>query len=272
MPILHIIIIALVQGITEFLPISSSGHLVLTHDFLSIDKMEENHELIMDMAVHVGTLFAVLLYFRSDVKMMVCAAFSKSSQSDTGDTKLLNFVVLGSVPVVIAGFALNMMYPEWLRSGYVVAWSTIIFGIVLYISDRFFPSGKDLTKLSYKDAFFIGLAQVLALIPGTSRSGITMSAARFCGVSRVEAARFSLLLGIIAISGAGILGAIDALSLQQLDLGYDMALAVLLAFVSGYIAIVLMMKWLARSSFTPFVIYRIALGIALLCSLHFNLL
>ncbi len=256
MALYHIVILALIQGITEFLPISSSGHLALAHAVMDGDSAGRwGENLTLDVAVHVGTLFSVLVYFRRDIMAMLRGG---------ADSKLLRFVIAASVPVIIAGFALHLFQPDWLRSVEVIAWTTLIFGILLWWVDKSKPAERDLQSMGMKDALLIGLAQILALVPGVSRSGITMSAARWFGFSRVEAARFSLLLAIIAISGAGTLGGIGLVKSGDAALGFDALLAASLAFLSGLGAIALMMRWLERASFAPFALYRVVLGIVLL--------
>ncbi len=261
MPLYHIIILALIQGITEFLPVSSSGHLVLTHALLGEGKTDLCWETnrLMDVAVHVGTLFAVLLYFRKDILMMLCGILNPKSDG----FKLGFYLVLASIPVIIAGFGLQMIKPSFLCMVEIMAWMTLIFGVVLYFADKV-DDGKELKDMNWKSALIIGLSQMIALIPGVSRSGITMTSARFLGFSRVEAARFSLLLSIVAISGAGFLTSLDLIETGDITLGYDILTAVALSFVSGYIAISLMMRWLSTATFMPFVIYRVGLGIILL--------
>jgi undecaprenyl-diphosphatase len=270
MPLLHIIILALIQGVTEFLPISSSGHLVLAHAALDGNTEQQwDKHMMMDVAVHIGTLFSVLLYFRKDLSLMLSGLLSlfKGKPNHTGNA-LTAKILIGSTPVIIAGFALNTLEPSWLLAVEIVAWTTLIFGIILWVADRIKPSVKTLDDLSIKDAILIGLAQCLALIPGTSRSGITMTAGRFLGYNRTECAHYSLLLGIIAISGAGALGGLTLLKEPNLAITQDILIAAALAFISGYIAIALMMKWLSRASFTPFAIYRIILGAGLLALIY----
>jgi len=252
----HIVILALIQGITEFLPISSSAHLVLAHAVINGDSAGHwGEDMMIDVAVHVGTLFSVLVYFRRDLCAMCCKP---------GASGLPLLVLVSSIPVIIAGFALHMLQPDWLRSVEVIAWTTLIFGIALLWADRSKPSERDLDDLTMRDAVWIGLAQVLALIPGVSRSGITMTAARWLGFSRLEAARFSMLLAIVAISGAGTLGGIDLIKSGDAALNMEALLAAALAFLSGLVAITLMMRWLERATFTPFAIYRVVLGLLLL--------
>ena len=256
---LHIVILALVQGITEFLPVSSSGHLVLTHHLLDGGGAnlcwEENRTL--DVAVHVGTLASVLLYFRRDVCTMACGLLR-------AEFRLLSLVILASLPVIAAGFGLHLLQPSFLCLLQVMAWTTLVFGIVLWVADRFSPAQKTIDDMNRRDALLIGLSQALALVPGTSRSGITMTAARALGYTRTEAAHFSLLLSIVAIAGAGTLGSLDLVQSGNADLSFDALIAAVLAFVSGWIAIALMMKWLEKATFTPFAIYRVVLGVLLL--------
>lgn len=277
MPLYHIIILAIVQGLSEFLPISSSGHLILTHAVLqrgqgAIDYWGET--LTMDIAVHVGTLLAVLLYFRRDIGEMLLGVWdilrTRRVQTPAGWRALL--LVAGSVPVVAAGLVLHMYEPEWARSLQVAAWSLIIFGIVLGVADRYCPTTRSVENMTLKDALIVGLAQMLALIPGTSRSGITMTAARALGFSRVEAARFSFLLGSIAISGAGAMGALDLIRNPSEAMLIDVAVGIAVSCVAALGAVHFLMRWLQRGSFQVFMWYRIALGVLLLGLLHFGIL
>ena len=260
MLLFHLVILALVQGITEFLPVSSSGHLVLAHHLLGPGALETDR--MIDIAVHVGTLFAVLLYFRRDIARMAGAV-----KDGPSGRSLLFLILAGSLPVVIAGGALHIYSPSWLQSLHLMAWCTLVFGIVLWLADRA-PAHKTMDDIGMKQAFLIGVAQVLALVPGTSRSGITMSAARAMGINRVDAARFSLLLAIVAISGAGALGGFDLWRTGDMALGFDVLVAVTLAFLSAWAAIALMMRWLERASFTVFALYRVVLGGLLLVLLY----
>ncbi len=266
MPIFHLLLLSLIQGITEFLPISSSGHLLLFHKLVSTPDGAAM-DLLFDIAVHVGTLLAVLIYFRRDVARMFFGILPLLSGRWHHEGARLNLLILvGSVPVIAAGFVLHWFDPLWLRQSWILATATIIFGVVLWWADAYgavLEKQKTVDELSFRDAILIGLAQVLALIPGTSRSGVTMSAALFAGYSRVEAARYSLLLSIVAISGAGLLGGLDVLKADSLDLTLDVAIAMILSCVSALIAIAVMMRWLARQSFKIFAIYRIVLGLVL---------
>ncbi len=265
MPLLHILILALVQGITEFLPISSSGHLVLTWQAFELAGWQlpgqtEAQRLILDIAVHLGTLFAVLVYFRGDVGEMITGAVKLTKGRLDRGGRLVVYLVVATLPLVAAGFLLKDLITTSLRDPVVIAWATIGFGLLLYAGDRIGLTVKRLEHLGYPSVAVIGLAQVLALIPGTSRSGITMTAARFCGFERTEAARFSLLLAVPAILGAATLAGYDLYRMQDLRLGLDAALAAAFAFAAALAAIAVMMSWLKKASFTPFVVYRVLLG------------
>ena len=261
MPLFHIIILAIVQGITEFLPVSSSGHLLLTHHLLEGGAAslcwEENR--IFDVAVHVGTLASVLVYFRRDLIVMAHGLRDFNSKG----FRLMMMVGLASLPVIAGGLVMQMTKPSFLCLIETMAWTTLIFGALLMFAD-YRPARKTLEDLRWKQALLIGLAQVLSLVPGTSRSGITMTAGRFLGYTRTEAARFSLLMSIIASAGAGVVGGADLVKSGNVTLGTDAVLAVGLSFIAGLGAISFMMRWLQKSTFAIFAIYRIILGLALL--------
>lgn len=267
MPLLHIAILALVQGITEFLPISSSGHLLLTRAALggSLDVSAWGENLILDLAVHVGSLLAVLFYFRKDVCKMLCAVPDLArGDLKNPDARFAFFLIIGSIPALIAGFILHEIQPDFLRSVEIVAWCTLIFGILLWVVDKKSPVRRDTGDMTWRDALLIGLAQAMALIPGTSRSGITMTAARGLGFSRTQAAHFSFLLSIIATSAAGFVGAVDLFKSRSLDLTHDAAIGAGLSFIASLATIAFLMKMLKTWTFTPFAIYRIILAAGLL--------
>ncbi len=205
MPILHLVILAAIQGITEFLPISSSGHLVLVPVFLGWP----DQGLMMDVAVHVGTLLAVILYLYKDVGAMLGGVGRALKGRRDPGAKLFMLLVVGTIPVIGAGFALHHYAPGMFRDMQVIAWATLGFGILLWIADQIGMTVRRIEHLGFFDVILIGLAQCLALIPGTSRSGITMTAARFIGMERPDAARFSMLLSIPVIIAAGTLSGID---------------------------------------------------------------
>ncbi|HER26033.1 MAG TPA: undecaprenyl-diphosphate phosphatase [Rhodospirillales bacterium] len=260
MPVLHIVVLALVQGITEFLPISSSGHLVL----VPVLTGWQDQGLMIDVAVHVGTLFAVILYFWRDVLALIQGVLNLLRGRIDANTRMAGLIVLATLPVIVVGYALKQYGMEELRSITVIGWTTLGFGIVLYVADKMGMTLRRMEHMGVSDGVIIGLAQVLALIPGTSRSGITMTAARLLGVERTDAARFSMLLSIPTIVGAGVLMGLELYQTGNAQLTSDAILAAGLAFVSALIAITLFMAWLRRSGFTPFVIYRIILGGGLL--------
>lgn len=265
MPFTHILILAAIQGITEFLPISSSGHLILIPRLSGM----ADQGLMMDVAVHVGTLAAVMLYFWRDLFGMAGAlgrSFRHISNRRRLDAEfwLLLKLVLATLPVIIAGFLVNKYMGADLRSLEIIGWATLVFGLLLFFADKTNMTVRRIEHISFVGAFFIGLLQVLALIPGTSRAGITMTAARFLGVERQDAARFSLLLSIPTILGAGMLKGYELYKSGDPVLLNDAVTAAGLAFAFALIAIALLMAWLRRASFTPFVAYRIFLGGALI--------
>lgn len=260
MPILHLSVLAIVQGITEFLPISSSGHLVLVPIFTGW----QDQGLTMDVAVHVGTLGAVMLYLWRDLfDMIVGLSRMLKGRIDPG-ARLALFLILGTLPVVGAGYAMNQYYPDGFRGIEVIGWTTLGFGVLLMIVDKIGMTIRRIKHLGVLDVLIIGFSQVLALIPGTSRSGITMTAARMLGMERPEAARFSMLLSIPAIIGAGSLLGYKLYKSEDAVLTSDAFLVAGLSFGTALITITLLMAWLKRASFAPFAIYRILLGAALL--------
>ena len=250
MPLLHIVVLALVQGITEFLPISSSGHLIL----VPIVAGWPDQGLVMDVAVHVGTLGAVVLYFWRDVWMMLAGLGRLAKGRWDPGARLAVLVVIATIPVVVAGFVLNRFYPQGLRSIEVIGWTTLGFGILLYVADALGLTVRRLEHIRFSDAAVIGVSQVLALIPGTSRSGITMTAARM----------LSMLLSMPTILGAGTLKGLELYQSADARLTADAFTAAGLALVSALIAIAALMAWLRRATFTPFVVYRLILGVLLL--------
>lgn len=257
MSLLQIVVLALVQGITEFLPISSSAHLVLVPVFTAWP----DQGLDMDIAVHVGTLGAVVLYFWRD-----CLAMARGSmltlvgRRDAGG-RLFWQIVVATLPVIGAGLAVKMLVgDDVMRSVGIIGWAMLGWGIVLWIADRQCMTLRRLEHLPWGDAIIIGVAQVLSLIPGTSRSGITMTAARALGYERQDAARFSMLLSIPTILGAGTLAGLDIYKSGSDVLTHDALVAAGLSFITALVAIALLMRWLKRASFAPFVLYRVLLG------------
>lgn len=262
MDLWNLIVLAVVQGITEFLPISSSGHLILVP--LLTDWPDQG--VLIDVAVHVGSLGAVVAYLWRDLWQMVRGLFDRSSPGlmDQPDRRMIVLVVLATLPVIAAGVLLSVFVGDGLRRLDVIAWTMLGFGVLLYIADRFAPRSREMHEMGIGGAMIIGCSQILALIPGTSRAGITMTAARFLGYNRIDSARFSMLLSIPTILAAGALATKELIDLGEVQITNDAILGAGLAFVSALIAIVLMMKWLRHASFLPFVIYRVVLGVILL--------
>jgi undecaprenyl-diphosphatase len=267
--LLPLVILALVQGITEFLPVSSSGHLVIA--WAGFDAVgwaeglqDPRERLVLDIAVHVGTLLAVCLYFWRDLLEIAGGMLHLLRGRLTPGGRLGLLLCLATLPLVLVGLFFQDFISEGLHNTKVVAWATLGFGLVLWAADRFGRLDKKLTDWNLSGALLIGLAQVLAVIPGTSRSGITMTAARMLGYGRQESARIALLMAIPAIVGAGALGAKDLTQSGNPALGLDALFAAAVAFVFALLAIVLMLRWLGRAGFLPFVIYRILLGLVLL--------
>ena len=264
MPILHIAVLAFVQGVTEFLPISSSGHLILVPAITGWP----DQGLAMDVAVHVGTLGAVMLYFHRDLWSMITGLARMAQGRRDPGVRLAGHLVLGTVPAVIAGFLLARYYPGGIRGLEVIAWTTLGFGILLLAADKLGMTVRRLEHLGVGDVVIIGLVQILALVPGTSRSGITITAGRLLGLERKEAARFSLLLSIPIIIGAGALKGWDLYQAGDPRLTADALLAAGMAFAIALLAIAAMMAWLRRATFTPFVGYRVCLGVFLLAVIY----
>ena len=269
MPLLHVVILAVVQGITEFLPISSSGHLNVVWELFdwvgwAVPENTSSDRLIVNIAVHVGTLLAVCLYFWRDLVQIAVGLAKLFVGQMNPEARLAFYIVLGSLPIITVGYFFKEQITGLQENIQVIAWATIGFAVLLLIADRTGLTVRRVEHLGAAGAVFIGLAQVLAFIPGTSRSGITMTAARFLGFERPEAARFSLLLSIPAILGAGTLAGLDLYESGNMRLGLDAIAAAAVAFVVAFLAIVLMLRWLRAAGFLPFVFYRLILGAALL--------
>ena len=260
---LQSIVLGLVQGLSEFLPISSSGHLIL----VPLLTGWADQGLTFDVAVHIGSLGAVLLYFRQDLFDMLRGVgdWKEPGLLNHPGRHLIALIAVGTLPIIFGGLLIKMLIgTDNLRNAWVVGCTSIFFGSALYIADRIGARERGITHMGFSDALFIGCAQVLALIPGTSRSGVTMTAARLLGLQRAEAARFSFLLSIPAILAAGSLVTLEVMGGEGEGLGFSAILGMVAAFISAWAAIAFLMNWLRRESFTPFVIYRLLLGAALL--------
>ena len=261
MSFLQLLIIAVVQGVTEFLPISSSGHLILIPKLTDLPDQGP----LIDVAVHVGTLAAIIVYFWRDARGLARGGLATVGVgSAPAERRLFLYIAAGTVPAILLGLFLKTGgYLEGFRSTTLVAVNLIVYGVLLGIADRFGRQVKSFEDVTLRDAIIVGLAQALALIPGTSRSGVTMTAARFLGYTRFESARFSFLLSIPAIAGAGLLAVFDLADATR-QMQVDALIAGALTFVAAILTMVFLMNFLKRASMMVFVIYRIAMGAALL--------
>lgn len=261
MNFVQITILAIVQGLTEFLPISSSAHLILVPVFTEWP----DQGLSFDIAVHLGSLLAVLIYFRRELTRMSRDWISSvRTRSLVGESRLAWGVLMGTVPVGLAGLALKgLVEHEW-RSPLVIALSLIGFGLLLAWSDWHHKNGRDEHSLTWKDIAVIGCAQALALIPGTSRSGVTMTAALFLGLSREAASRFSFLLSIPVIVLAIGLETVVLIRADEAADWLNMGLGVVLSGISAHLCIHLFLTFIRRVGMQPFVVYRLLLGMVLL--------
>ena len=262
MPLFQLFLVAIIQGVTEFLPVSSSGHLILLP---GLTGLQDQGQLI-DVAVHVGTLGAVVVYFWSDVRVGLSGLPRLlTGRADTPGAKLALGLVIATIPVVLAGAVLHFTgLSDAMRSITVIGWTMLVFGLVLYWADKFGPQVKAANDWGPRDALIMGLWQVLSLIPGTSRSGITITGARQLGYARTDGARLAMLMSIPTIAASGILLGGEALVAANTAALRDGAVAAVLAFLSALLALTLMMRLLRSTSFTPYVIYRVVLGVILL--------
>jgi len=262
MTLFNLILLALIQGITEFLPVSSSGHLVLLPNLTGM----EDQGQVIDVAVHVGTLGAVILYFWQDVKLGLSGIPRLlTGRIDTEGSKLAFLLLIATIPVILFGLFLYLTgLDDALRSIAVIGWTMLGFGILLYWSDQRGPDTKTDTDWTLRDAIIMGLCQAIALIPGTSRSGITITAGRALGYGREGAAKLAMLMSIPTITASGVLLSGEVILTADMQAARDGAIAAAFAFLSALAALSLMMRLLKSISFTPYVIYRVALGLILL--------
>ncbi|WP_127145262.1 undecaprenyl-diphosphate phosphatase [Pelagibacterium montanilacus] len=269
MELIYVALLALVQGVTEFLPVSSSAHLILGRVIMGamgfdIAAMSPSEELALDIALHVGSLGAVLVYFRDDIGLLVSGLLDGLRGRGGERLRLVLVVIAASLPIVVVGFAAKDLVVEFGRSLWMLALSTIVFGVLLYFSDRRPEVHSRLETLSLRNAMIVGFAQCIAIIPGVSRSGICMTAGRYAGLDRPLSARLALLLSIPTILGAGVLGGLDLYEAGNARLTTDALFGGVLAFFSAWATVALMMTWLKRQTYTPFVIYRLVLGLFLI--------
>lgn len=269
MTLYAIFVLAMVQGITEFLPISSSAHLILVRDgfaALGLPPAEgtAGDLLAFDVALHVGSLAAVIAYFWRDVAEMIGGMRDGLARRGGPRLRLLSLVVVATIPVVVVGFLAQSIVTDLLRATEIIAWTTLLFALLLWAADRRPTVKKEPHALTMRDALLVGLMQCLALVPGVSRAGICMTAGRLLGFDRPLSARFALLLGIPTLAAAGLLASYNLYRAGDAHLTADAVLGGALAFVFSLIAVALMMSWLRRATYMPFIVYRIALGLLLL--------
>tara|TARA_B110000285_G_C15087700_1_gene597162 strand:+ start:251 stop:1006 length:756 start_codon:yes stop_codon:yes gene_type:complete len=246
---IEVIILSIIQGITEFLPVSSSAHLILVSRYFNFT----NENLILDVSLHMGSLFAIIFYFKRELFNFI------------NNKKLFLKIILSSAPIMIIGFILiKLNLLDHLRNFKVIGWSTIIFGIFLYFCDRL-KIEKSLDKdLNFTTALYIGFFQILSLIPGVSRSGITMSGARFFNFSRVDSVKISFLLSIPTLGAASLFNIQKLITENSFYISSLNLLGIFLSFFFSYISIKFLIKFLQKFSLTSFVVYRIILGFIIL--------
>jgi undecaprenyl-diphosphatase len=272
MNFLEAIILGIVQGLTEFLPVSSSAHVQIASELMRVPGLsDENSATTAFIAtIQLGTEAAVLIYFAKDIARLLKAWFKglfNSSARDNADYKMAWLVIFASIPVGVIGYVLREFIQETVRTLWVVAFTMIIFAIILFLADHYGRKQREIKDMTFNTALGFGLGQALAVIPGVSRSGASISFGLFAGFNRAAAARFSFLIGIPAVLASGLIEFSD--SYQQLD---EAALsgtivATITSFVVGYAVIAGLLKYLNKGSFMPFVIWRLIVGVALLIML-----
>jgi undecaprenyl-diphosphatase len=260
--LIQLIILSLIQGITEFLPVSSSAHLIL----LPLLTGWHDQGLAIDVAAHLGSLFAVVLYFRIDISRILFAGINSIIKKEfrEPDSQLFWYLVIASIPVLASGFLLRDIVSIYLRDPLIIAVASIGFGLLLWYADATGKRIRQINSINIRDAIMIGLAQALALVPGTSRSGITMTAALMLGLDRKSAARFSFLMAVPVILAAG---GYESLKLIQMDIVVDINNFLITAFLSALSAlfsIYVFLKFLDKIGMLPFVFYRVVLGVILI--------
>lgn len=261
MTLVQIIVLALIQGLTEFLPVSSSAHLILGGKAFGW----ADQGLVFDVATHLGTLFAVLVYFRKELISMARSWFTPvQSEDDRRNRSMVVYLAMASIPALLVGFLARDLVELYLRDVRIIAWTTIGFGLLLWLADTMGARSRDIQGMTLKSALLIGLAQMFALIPGASRSGVTITAGRMLGFSPDAAARFSFLLAIPVVAAAGAYGALRVATGDAPIDWMQFMLALLFAALAGWVCIAVFLALLKRVGLMPFVIYRLALGAVLL--------
>ncbi|MCO4776582.1 MULTISPECIES: undecaprenyl-diphosphate phosphatase [Lentibacter] len=262
MPFYLLILVALVQGITEFLPVSSSGHLILISELSSAPDQGQ----AIDVAVHIGTLFAVVIFFWRDVAMGLAGIPRMlTGRIDTAGSKLAFLLMIATIPAIAFGLVLKLTgLSDAMRSMTVIGWTMLLFGLLLWWADQRGTIEKTEADWTTRDAIKMGLWQAVALIPGTSRSGICITAGRMLGYSRQDSAKLAMLMSIPTIVASGVLLGVEVIATADAQVARDGAVAAVMSFVAALFALSIMMRLLRSISFTPYVIYRVALGIVLL--------
>jgi undecaprenyl-diphosphatase len=259
--LIQIIVLAVIQGLTEFLPVSSSAHLILGSKAFGWP----DQGLVFDVATHLGTLFAVLIYFRHELVEMAKAWLGPvRTAADRHHRAMVVYLAIASVPALLIGFLAHDLIEFYLRDVRIIAWTTLGFGLILWLADALGSKQRSIDEISLKSALLIGLAQVLALIPGASRSGVTITAGRFLGFSPDAAARFSFLLAIPVIAAAGGFGVLRVATGDTHIQWGEFMLALVIAAAAGWVCIAAFLALLKRVGLMPFVIYRLLLGVMLL--------
>lgn len=273
MNIFTAVILGLVQGLTEFLPISSSAHVQIATQLLGLGAMPKPQLTAFIATIQLGTEAAVLIYFFKDIVRIVKAWFgsifnrSVVTEEKKRDSKLGWLIIVGSLPVVFVGLVFKHAIENQLRNLWIIATMLIVFGLVLAIADRFAKQTKSIDKITVRDGLLYGAAQALSVIPGVSRSGGTISMGLLLGYSRQAAARYSFLLAIPAVLASGLLEfATSVGDLNAADL-IATAVATLVSFAVGFSVIVVLLRYLSRGSFMPFVIWRVVVGVAIFAML-----
>ncbi len=250
---IEILILSAIQGISEFLPISSSAHLILVSSFYDF----RSSSLLIDISLHLGSLFAIVFYFRKELFDL------------RNNQKILILLIIGSIPLIFFGYFLHTTELIYLlRNPKVIAFTTLFFGLILYFADQRKIEKNISTNLNIKSILFIGLFQILALIPGVSRAGITMTAARFLKFNRVDASKISFLLSIPALAGASFLGLKDIID-RSIEINLIIFIAIILSFLFSYITVKFFLIYINKFSLNIFVIYRVVIGLVLLGIIYF---
>lgn len=258
----HLLLLAIVQGLTEFLPVSSSAHLILAPKLFGMT----DQGLVFDVAIHLGSLGAVILYFRNQL-FTIFSEFIQSLRpggTTTENSQLVWYVAVATIPIVIAGITFKLIYAGELRSAILIASTTIVFGLLLWWADKTGKQNRTLTNMTWKDAWIIGVMQCFAILPGTSRSGVTITAALMLGINRTSAANFSFLLAIPTILMSGALLALDFIENPQTIDWTALIIGAALSFIAAYLCISIFLKVIDKIGMLPFVIYRLILGAIIL--------